>query len=80
MDDDQDPFSFEVDELRGKKNGYYVRKRTIVLVGIAAVVVIVVVGVIAAFLGPGKGNDKHEGKAKGKECCWKRMCVSLAVS
>ena len=73
MDQEQDPFPFEVDELQGRKHGYFVRKRTILLVGIAAVVVIVVVGVIAAYLGPGKSNEKHEGKDESKEC----MCLFI---
>ena len=66
MGDERESFSIEVDSSTRKKRGYYVRKRTLVLVALAAVILLVFVGVISAYLGPGKSRERSEGTTHGK--------------
>eukprot|EP00795_Rhopilema_esculentum_P003842 gene3842-15137_t len=54
MEDEKETFSVEVERSRRDKSGYYVRKRTAVIVVVAIVLLIVLVGIVAAYLGPGK--------------------------
>ena len=54
MEDEKETFSVEVERARGDKSGYYIRKRTVVIVAVAVVLLIILVGIVAAFLGPGK--------------------------
>ena len=63
--DERESFSVEI-EPKDRQNGYYVRKRTIVLVVVAAVILIILVGVVSAFLGPGKHAKGHKDRSKGK--------------
>ena len=55
MDNERESFNVEVEpNAPPSKSGYYFKKRTIALVVIGAVLVIVLVGIIAAFLGPAR--------------------------
>ena len=64
LGDDRDLFSMDIEGDRRSKNGYYFRKRTVVLVVLVAVVIIVLVGVTSAFLGPGKRHSDHQAMGK----------------
>lgn len=52
--DEKEAFSIEVQPK--KKGGYFVRKRTAAILIVAAIIAIVLVGVLAAYLGPGRGR------------------------
>ena len=52
-------FSVEVEDRKRNKSGFYVKKTAAILILIGAVTLIVLVGVIAAYLGPGKHGAKH---------------------
>ena len=69
MDQDEcQRFSVEIDDRSRNKSGFYVKKTAAILIVIGALILIVLVGVIAAYLGPGKHplkHPEHENKGGG---------------
>ena len=59
-------FSVEVEDRKRNKSGFYIKKTAAIFILIGAVILIVLVGVIAAYLGPGKHGRKNHPQDQSK--------------